>query len=158
MSQYKELLEILLQQEETLQFKTFDNQVAWDLGVLLVEKAKAEHKCLTVDITLNGHQLFHHALKGTSPDNAEWIRRKMRVVNRFHMSSYRMGIKLKNDGVIFADKYGVDPKEYAPNGGCFPIIIKEVGYVGTITVSGLPQAEDHQLVVDVIGAYLAEHQ
>jgi uncharacterized protein (UPF0303 family) len=33
----------------------------------------------------------------------------------------------------------VDEKDYATHGGSFPLTIKNVGVVGTITVSGLAQ-------------------
>ncbi|PKM93880.1 MAG: hypothetical protein CVU84_13300 [Firmicutes bacterium HGW-Firmicutes-1] len=154
MSQYSSLLDELIEQEKELQFKKFNSETAFTLGILLVEKAKEGNKNVAIDITFNGHQLFHYAFEGTSPDNGEWIKRKSRVVNRFHTSSYRMGIKLKIDNVSIEDKYFVNPMEYAPHGGSFPIIIKEVGYVGTITVSGLPQEEDHQMVVEAIREYL----
>ncbi|PKM51166.1 MAG: hypothetical protein CVV02_08450 [Firmicutes bacterium HGW-Firmicutes-7] len=156
MNQYQSLLEELIEQERVLQFKKFNSQTALTIGLLLVDKAREGNKMIAIDITLHGHQLFHYALEGTTPDNSEWIKRKCRVVNRFHMSSYRMGIKLKNDNISIQDKYFVDPAEYAPHGGSFPIIIKEVGYVGTIAVSGLPQEEDHKMVVDTIREYLKD--
>ena len=48
----------------------------------------------------------------------------------------------------------VSEAEYAPHGGCFPVFIKGSGLIGTITVSGLAQEDDHQLLVDVIRDYL----
>jgi uncharacterized protein (UPF0303 family) len=47
----------------------------------------------------------------------------------------------------------ISEADFAPHGGSFPIIIKDTGVIGTITVSGLPSAVDHGLVVDVIRAY-----
>ena len=35
------------------------------------------------------------------------------------------------------------------------LIVRNVGVVGTVTVSGLPQEEDHRLVVDVLREFLA---
>jgi uncharacterized protein (UPF0303 family) len=40
--------------------------------------------------------------------------------------------------------------------GAFPVLVRGVGMLGTVTVSGLPQADDHRLVVDVLRAFLAE--
>jgi len=52
------------------------------------------------------------------------------------------------------EKYGLDSKDYAAHGGCFPILLEGTGCVGTITVSGLPQRQDHALVVAVLQKYL----
>ena len=38
----------------------------------------------------------------------------------------------------------------ADSGGAFPIIIKNVGIIGTITVSGMPDSMDHAYVTDAI--------
>lgn len=154
MSNYDRIYEELLEQENTLQFSKFDSKEALKLGMLLVEKAKSEGKNVAIDITLNGHQLFYYAFDGTSPDNSEWIKRKNKVVNRFFMSSYRMGIKLKKENLSLEEKYFISTREYSPHGGSFPIIIRNVGVVGTITVSGLAQEEDHRLVVEGIKEYL----
>ena len=154
MEEYKELLATLRIQEESLQFSEFSNETAYKLGTRLVEVANKAKKSLTVDICRNGQQLFHCALAGTSADNDEWVKRKNRVVNRFGHSSYYMGISCKSRGVSLEEKYYVDSAEYAAHGGAFPIIIKNVGVVGTITVSGLPQEEDHNLVVSVIKEFL----
>jgi uncharacterized protein (UPF0303 family) len=154
MEDYQELLRALLRQEEALQFTAFTNDMAFELGNRLVEAARQQQKAVTVDICRNGQQLFHCALTGTTADNDEWIRRKNRVVNRFGHSSFYMGNLYKSKNTTIQDSALLDPRKFAPHGGAFPIIVKNVGVVGTITVSGLPQQEDHQLVVQVLAEYL----
>jgi uncharacterized protein (UPF0303 family) len=123
-----------------------------------VEQARSENLSVTVDITRGTHQLFHASLRGTSPDNDEWVKRKIRTVYRFGHSSFYMGQLLKSKGKSIEQSYLVSESEYAPHGGCFPIIVKDTGIVGTITVSGLPQEEDHKLVVEAIREYLVQEK
>ncbi len=154
----EELLASLLQEERELQFNAFDELTAWELGSKLVARASSENLSITVDITRGAHQLFHANLPGTSADNDEWIKRKVRLVYRFGHSSFYMGQMLKQMGKSIEESFLISESEFAPHGGCFPIIIKGTGMVGTITVSGLPQEEDHKLVVETIRAFLAEEK
>lgn len=149
-----DVLEQLLQEEQELQFATFNEEDAWKLGSQLVELARSRNLPVTVDITRGTHQLFHAALRGTSPDNDEWVKRKVRLVYRFGHSSFYVGQVLKSKGKTLEQSYLVSESDYAPHGGCFPIIVKNTGIVGTITVSGLPQEEDHKLVVEAVRKYL----
>ena len=103
-------------------------------------------------------QLFHASLKGASADNDEWVKRKVRLVYRFGHSSFYMGQQLKSKGKSIEQSYLLSESEYAPHGGCFPVIVKGTGVVGTVTVSGLPQEEDHKLVVESLRAFLAKEQ
>ena len=153
-----DILEQLLQEEQELQFTRFNEEVAWELGGQLVEMARNRNLPVTIDITRGSHQLFHAALRGTSPDNDEWVKRKVRLVYRFGHSSFYIGQLLKSKGKTIEQSYLVSESEYAPHGGCFPIIIKGTGMVGTITVSGLPQEEDHKFVVESIRAFLAKEK
>jgi uncharacterized protein (UPF0303 family) len=148
------LLQQLLQQEEQLRFAHFTNDTAFEVGMLFVETARREGLALTIDICRHEHQLFHVALPGTSPDNDAWVQRKNRVVNHFGHSSYYVGMLTKSKGVTLQERSLLDPMQYAAHGGAFPIIIEHVGVVGTITVSGLPQADDHAFVVRVLAQYL----
>ena len=149
-----DILKQLLQEEQKLQFAKFNEEDAWKLGSQLVELARNRKLPVTIDITRGTHQLFHAALRGTSPDNDEWVKRKVRLVYRFGHSSFYVGQVLKSKGKTIEQSYLVSESDYAPHGGCFPIIVKNTGIVGTVTVSGLPQEEDHKLVVEAIRKYL----
>jgi len=154
----EELLKNLLQEEYELQFANFNEITAWQIGSQMAEHAMRENLPITIDIRRGEHQLFHASMPGTAADNDEWVKRKVRLVNRFGHSSFYMGQMLKHKGKTLEQSYLISESEFAAHGGCFPIIVKGTGMVGTITVSGLPQEEDHKLVVESIRAFLAKEQ
>lgn len=149
-------LEELLDQERRLTFPGFDNDTAIALGQLLLEMARSRGLAITIDVTRVGQQLFHAALPGTCADNDQWVIRKTAVVMRFGHSSYYIGRSTAARGVPFAERYLVDPHAYAPHGGCFPIVVDGTGLVGTVTVSGLPQEDDHAFVVEALTTFLRD--
>ncbi len=151
-----EILEQLLLEEQQLQFTTFNEDTAWKIGCWLVEQAIKNELPVTIDIRRGEQQIFHASRPGTSADNDEWVKRKVRLVNRFGHSSFYMGQMLQSAGQSLETKFLLPESEFAPHGGCFPIIIKGTGMIGTITVSGLPQAEDHKIVVQAIKHHLEE--
>lgn len=151
---YDTLLKKLEDQEKMLQFPYFNCETALHIGMALINNAKAIGRPITIDICKNGMQLFHYAFEGTSLDNENWIIRKNRVVQRFSKSSYYVGQRLESLGKTIEEKYGISSSLYAPYGGAFPIIIKNTGVIGSITVSGLHQGEDHDLVVNTIEEYI----
>ena len=154
----EELLKNLLEEEQELQFAYFNENTAWRLGSQMVEEAMRKKLPVTIDIQKGEHQLFHFSMPGTSADNDEWVKRKVRLVNRFGHSSFYMGQMLKHKGKTIEQSYLISESEFAAHGGCFPIIIKGTGMVGTITVSGLPQEEDHKLVVESIREFIAKEK
>ena len=153
-----DILKQLLQEEDELQFTRFNESTAWQLGTQMMEHAMRENLSVTIDITRGQQQLFHASMPGTAADNDEWIKRKVRLVNRFGHSSFYMGQLLKHKGKTIEQSYLISESEFAAHGGCFPIIVKGTGMVGTITVSGLPQEEDHKLVVESIRAFIAKEK
>jgi uncharacterized protein (UPF0303 family) len=142
-------------QERRLTFTRFDHPDAWALGCLLVNLATSRDLPVAIDIRRGTHQLFHAALPGSTPDNDAWIDRKVRVVQRYGASSYLVGRRLAAKGQELDATMGVDPTHYAAHGGAFPIRIPHAGIIGVVTVSGLPQADDHALVVEAIETYRA---
>ena len=153
-----DILKQLLQEEQELQFTKFNEDTAWQIGSQLVERSVNEGLPVTIDITRGNHQLFHASLRGTSADNDEWIKRKVRLVYRFGHSSFYMGQLLKSKDKRLEEMYLLSESVYAPHGGCFPIIVKDTGMIGTITVSGLAQEDDHKLVVQAIRDFLTQEK
>lgn len=149
-----DLIARLEEHEERLTFSRFDNADAWHLGSLLVDLATSRDLPVAIDIRRGTQQLFHAALPGSTADNDSWIVRKVRVVERFGASSYLVGRRLAAKGDVLDATFGVDPADYAAHGGAFPVRVPGVGVVGVVTVSGLPQADDHALVVEAIETYL----
>ncbi len=149
------LIASLEAQEEQLVFTRFSNADAWRLGSAMAAAAIERALPVTIDIRRHGQQLFHVALPGTTAENDSWIDRKVNVVNRFSAASYLVGRRLAARGIALDEALGVEPRMFAAHGGAFPIRIRDVGVVGTVTVSGLPQADDHAFVTEMIGAFLS---
>ncbi|MFI1563135.1 heme-degrading domain-containing protein [Streptomyces sp. NPDC020490] len=147
-------LEELEAQERRLVFTRFTHDDAWALGSLLVELARERQAPVAVDIHRAGQQLFHAALPGSTPDNDAWIARKRRVVERYGSSSYLVGARFRAKGTTFEESSRLDPGTYAAHGGSFPVNVEGVGVVGAVTVSGLPQLQDHRLVVEALEEFL----
>ena len=147
-------LEQIALQERELCLPALNAQVAWELGVRLRTMAEERGLALVVDVRRLGQPLFYAALEGTTPDNAEWVRRKSNVVARFHRSSYAVGLKLKARNETLTEQQGLPLADYATHGGSFPLNVAGAGIVGSVTVSGLPQRADHELVVEALCALL----
>ena len=146
-------LERVALQERELRLPRLDAQVAWELGTLLRAMADERELPVVIDVRRFGQPLFYAAMEGSTPDNPEWVRRKSNVVARFHRSSYGVGLSLKakNDSL---ESYGLPVADFASHGGSFPLAVEGAGVVGSVTVSGLPQRADHELVVEALCAML----
>ena len=155
MTKEESLLAELLREEEELQFVSFSNDTALHIGMKIIERVQADAKAVTIDISRGRQQLFHYACSGTSADNDDWTARKARIVERFGRSSYYLEVELSASGRTIAERYFLDPAEYAPYNGAFPIRVRGAGVIGAIAVSGLPGDQDHRLITSVLRDYLA---
>src|SRR2546423_8718369 len=120
----------LVMQEQRLRFQHFDEADAWALGSLLYRNASARTLPVAIDIRHAGRPLFYAALAGSDADNPEWLRRKINVVLRFHKSTYRVGRELSQKDASLGPDRGIDPLDYAPHGGGFPINVIGTGVIG----------------------------
>ena len=143
-------LDRIAQQERELRIPRLDTQFAWELGSRIRALARERTLAIVVDVRRFGQPLFYAALEGATPDNVEWVRRKINVVARFHRSSYGMGLQLKSKNTDLTASQGLPLADYATHGGCFPLHVEGAGVVGCVTVSGLPQRADHELAVEAL--------
>ena len=126
-------LAVVATQEKSLRFERFEESTAWRLGNRLRDIAQVRNLPVVIDIRRFGQPLFYCALAGSVPDNAEWARRK---------------------GSSLETEFGLPTADYAAHGGAFPLIVHGAGVIGAVTVSGLPQRMDHELVVEVLAQEL----
>ncbi|MEO7124465.1 MAG: heme-degrading domain-containing protein [Lacisediminihabitans sp.] len=143
-------------QELRLVFSRFRHEDAWMLGNILVGFGHERGLSITIDITRGDQQLFHAALSGTTANNDDWVARKRRTVRKYGVSSFLVGLRHRSSGTPFETRPWADNTLYAAHGGCFPINVKDSGAIGTVTVSGLSQEDDHALVVEAIELFLAK--
>lgn len=141
------------QQERELHLPRFDAEVAWEIGTRLRAMAQERGLAIVIDVRRFNHPLFYAALEGTTPDNPEWVRRKSNVVARYHRSSYGTGLNLRLKGERLEER-GHSIADFAAHGGSFPIHVEGAGVIGSVTVSGLPQRDDHELVIEALCALL----
>ena len=153
MSTEQDLARIALQ-ESRLQFRAFTPETAWSVGNRMRQLSVDLQAPMALEIQMGDHLLFFCALGGTTPANADWIRRKRNTVLRFQRSSYAIGLELDQQKSTLTEKVGLPLRDYSTHGGCFPLMIAGTGCVGTITASGLPQRQDHALVVEALAAEL----
>ena len=144
----------LAEQERLLVLPRFGPEEAWALGAILREAGVARGAPIAIDVPLRDRTLFHCALPGSTTDNVEWIRRKRNTVLRLWRSSYAVGRSLALSGRTQEEAHALPVADYAVHGGAFPLLLPGTGCVGAVTVSGLPQRDDHLLVADALAKVL----
>lgn len=145
---------LIQKQEATLAFSVFDEAVAFTIGSAIRDRALAEDLPIIVDIRTFDRRLFYAAMPGSNASNPDWARRKINVVRRFLKSTYRMVLEQQRPDRSFKPGEGLDISDYVLAGGGFPVTVKGAGVIGVIAVSGLPEREDHGVVVDALCSHL----
>ena len=153
----QEYLDRIALQERELVLTRLDADIAWQIGSKLRDFGAERRLPIVIDIRRFGHPLFYAAMDGTTPDNPEWVRRKGNVVARFPQSSYIAALNEKLKGKTIYESQGLPLADYATHGGSFPVRVVNAGVVGSITVSGLPMRQDHELVVEALCAVLGRN-
>ncbi|MBI1173215.1 heme-degrading domain-containing protein [bacterium] len=140
-------------QEAHLLLPAFDETIACRLGSILLNLAQVRNLPVVINIRSANRTFFHAALPGSSGNNDNWARRKSNTALLTGHASLMVGMKNAASGRSLATE-GLSETDYADHGGAVPLRVKGAGVVAVATVSGLPQIEDHKLVVAGIEALL----
>jgi uncharacterized protein (UPF0303 family) len=145
----------ILAEEQELVFDAFTRADAWELGSRMRAAALDRGLPIVIGIVLGGQRVFHCALDGATPDNDSWLERKTRATLHFHRSSMGVGEQFRVQGRVYETDSRLPADQYAANGGVFPVRLHGTGVVGAVGVSGLPQVQDHEFVVEQLRAFRA---
>ncbi|CAN5170785.1 heme-degrading domain-containing protein [soil metagenome] len=143
-------------QERRLVFEQFGYEDSWILGNIIVKLGMERDLPIAIDIMRGEQKMFHAALPGSTANNDRWIDRKSSVVRQHGVSSLLVGARARLNGKPFEDQPMNDARTQAAVGGCFPVNLRNSGTIGTVAVSGLPQRDDHALVVEAIELFLSD--
>lgn len=150
----EDLIKELQEQEASLIFTSFSRDNALELGNMIVQTAKQKQVVIAVEIILNDLPVFKHSMEGTTLRHDMWLKRKANTVKFSQGSSLLFGQLLAETGKPLDTGLYLSFQDYTVLGGGFPLKIDGVGTVGSISVSGLPDVEDHGIIVEVLTKYL----
>ena len=155
----RRLLDELEAQESRLVFDHFDDDTAWDLGVGPARDGPGA--CAArgdLDPPQRPAAVPRGAARGPRPTTTAGSR--ARAPSSTATAAHRSGWPSSS-----ASRAGPSTRtpgwtrpSYAAHGGAFPILVRGTGCVGTVAISGLPQLEDHRLLVETLEAFLAARQ
>ena len=147
--------EELLDQERRLALPSCSEEDALAIGLWLLDRATERSLPVTIEVWRGARLVFRAARPGTNAHNDLYLTGKRRVVEHFGHSSFYERLRHVAAGTTFAEATSLQFPEYAPHGGGFPLIVAGTGPVGVVLVSGLPQQDDHALIVEALEAFLA---
>ena len=149
----KELLEL----EDELTLSVLTNKEAVGIGECVVKIAHEKNLPIATRVYIGDWIVFHVSLPGSDAENDRWMARKVRTVAAKGHSSMCLRILAEEAGIAEKDWYvqnNLAESDHAIHGGAFPLRVDGV-HVGTVVVSGIPQAEDHRLAVAGLREFLA---
>ena len=137
-----------------LRFPAFDYADSWALGNALYQAALRNDYALAIEIRVNQLCLFSALMPRATAENLDWVWRKRNLVDFLGISSWVAGLMLQSRETTLSERYGMDPRDYAAFGGSFPLCLTSGSLIGTVTVSGAPQRDDHNLVLSTLAQTL----
>lgn len=126
---------------------------AVNLGLVAIALIRERDLNLAVDVTLRGHSMFRAKLKNTGPANDFWLDAKAAVAVRFGEPSLLVKQRHLDAGTPFEGRADIDHAHFRAHGGSVPLRNGDE-VVGTLTVSGEPDAIDHEIAAEALRRYL----
>ncbi len=148
-------LEEVEDQERRLVLPSASPADLYRLGRRAADAAVAEGLGIIVQVRVGERLVFMAAAPGSNPLNDHWAARKARTVRTFEQSTMRVRLAHEREGVDVFARHQLPEAEFAAHGGGFPLRVSGTGCIGSIVVSGLPQADDHAFIVRILEEHLA---
>ena len=135
-----------------VEFPSMTNEDAVSLGLVAVEVIREWGVSLAVDIVIGDDLLFRAKLGSTGAGNNPWLAGKAAVATHYGEPSLLVKARHLEAGTDPLDE-PVDHEVLKFYGGSIPIrVAGEV--VGTITMSGEPDAVDHEAAAETVSRFL----
>lgn len=144
----------LAEQARELELPAFDVSEALNVGEIALSIAHQRTLRITIEIWVGDRLIFKAALPGTSEENDDWLRRKHNVVKQFDESTLAVRVRHEELSQDFYETTGLPEVDFAAHGGGWPIKVTGRGTVGFMGISGLPQVDDHKLIVECLHEFL----
>ena len=150
-------LERLTQEEIQLHLPRFSKDDACRLGNIIAQIAQEKSRPLAAEVYHGDLLVFRYLPSGTTLDNVQWLNRKHNTVALQEMSSMRFKALMATRGIHSLAEWGMlDPTQYVLGGGGYPVFVDGCGMVGIVCVSGYPDTEDHDVLVQALGRLQSE--
>lgn len=144
--------------DETLrkiELEKFNNRIGMDIGMAIINLAQERNQHIAVKVERLNHTIFLYVDDNLPADKHHWLRRKANVAKHFEESSLSVKQDLKNGNMSLTETFALDEKNYLAKGGAIPIFVKDAGMIAVVTVSGLHDEEDHQIIIEALkGKYI----
>lgn len=149
---FQRILGVIEKQEELICFEHFENYDALKVGIMIAEKVKTSERPVAIQIYLDDIFLvFQYTMKGKENWHYGWASRKYEMVKATgHSSMYAM---LQNKYCGKWKELETDETKAFACGG-FPIKLKNGDMVGVVSISGLVDPKDHEILVSVLSEYI----
>ncbi|CAN5126114.1 heme-binding protein [soil metagenome] len=145
-----------LEKLNALEFPSMTNDDAVALGLVAVEVIRDWNLSLAVDIVIGDDLVFRAKLKSTGPGNDPWLKGKAAVAMRFGEPSLLVKARHLAADTPF-EQLDLDHDALKAHGGSIPLRVGGA-IVGTLTMSGEPDAVDHEAAAEAIARYLGQRE
>ncbi|MEJ8305846.1 Gfo/Idh/MocA family oxidoreductase [Saccharibacillus sacchari] len=148
-----ECLDVLAEQEELLQYEAFGSKEALELGNTIVELAGEYDREIAVSIFRESDELviFQYIMDSKAARNVGYMEGKRRAALLTGHSSVWMHVDHELNGA-WSEAMANIP-HYVPSGGAFPIRVNGE-WAATLSLSGLREGRDHELVIRALSRVL----
>lgn len=138
-----------------IELDRFSNRIAFDMGVKIIDLAKSRNQHIAVEVCRLNQTVFLYVDDTLPVDKHNWLRRKANITRQFEESSLSVKNDLKEGNMSLEKTFGLDERDFLAKGGAIPIFVKNGGMIAIITVSGLHDEENHNIIIEALkGSYL----